>query len=302
MEELRKGTVISGFGGFYQVRLDMQHVVECKPRGRLKKNYEKIYPGDAVEISLLEDGTGMIESIGPRHTALRRPNIVNFNRILIVLAWQLPDYDLLLLDRMLVLANQAGVQPIICFNKMDLLQPGQEKEFQAIHACYSQAGYHLLPVSAEQPETVKQLREKLRGGLSVLAGPSGVGKSSLINVLLGREQVETGAVSDRLRRGKHTTRYATIMPLGQQEEEGFIADTPGFFTLDFPNDFQAETLPLHYPDFSLYPGCYFDSCLHKKEPGCQVKQAVEENKINRQRHERYLRLLEELQSREVKYR
>lgn len=302
MTERYSGTVISGFGGFYQVRCSMEQVVECKPRGRLKKTHDKIYPGDEVEISLLEDGTGMIESIGPRRTALRRPNIVNFDRILIVLAWTLPDYDLLLLDRMLVLASQGGVQPLICFNKMDLMKPEDEPQFQAIRACYQQAGYQVLAVSAQQPESIAQLRKELGGGLSVLAGPSGVGKSSLINVLLGREQVETGEVSARLRRGKHTTRYATIMPLGQTEEEGFIADTPGFFILEFPDDFQPESLPLHYPEFSLYPGCRFDSCLHRREPDCMVKQAVEEQKIDRQRYERYLRLLEELQTREVKYR
>lgn len=302
MSDLHPGTVISGFGGFYQVRLSMEWVVECKPRGRLKKTHDKIYPGDEVEISFLPDGTGMIESIGPRRTAMRRPNIVNFDRILIVLAWTLPDYDPLLLDRMLVLADQAGVEPLICFNKIDLLPPGKEEEFRRIQTCYAQAGYRLLGVSIHQPESIARLRRELGDGLSVLAGPSGVGKSSIINALLGREQVETGEVSDRLRRGKHTTRYATIMPLGETEAEGFIADTPGFFILDFPDAFRPEQLPLHYPDFRLYPGCRFDGCLHKKEPDCMVKQAVSEGKIEQERYERYLRLLEELQTREVKYR
>lgn len=301
MSELYTGTVCSGYGGFYQVRVRMDWTVECKPRGRLKKTHEKIYPGDQVEISLLPDGTGMIEGIGPRKTALRRPNIVNFDRIVIVLAWTLPDYDLLLLDRMLVLANQGGVQPIICFNKMDLLAPSQREIFQTIQACYQQSGYVVLPVSAHQADTVAELRSYLQGGVSVLAGPSGVGKSSLINALLGREQEETGAVSDRLRRGKHTTRYARIVPLGDTETDGFIADTPGFFILDFPGDFRPEQLPQYYPEFSLYPGCRFDSCLHNREPDCAVKQAVEQGQINAERYKRYLRLLEELQTREVTY-
>lgn len=301
MNELHTGTVCSGYGGFYQVRVNMDWTVECKPRGRLKKTHEKIYPGDQVEISLLPDGTGMIECIGPRRTALRRPNIVNFDRIVIVLAWTLPDYDLLLLDRMLVLANQGGVQPLICFNKMDLLQPAQRQDFRVIQACYQQSGYTVLPISAHQPNTIEQLRSHLQGGLSVLAGPSGVGKSSLINVLLGREQEETGAVSDRLRRGKHTTRYARISPLGNTEAEGFIADTPGFFILDFPEDFRPEQLPQYYPEFAYYPGCRFDGCLHKREPDCAIKQAVEQGKINEDRYNRYLRLLEELQTREVHY-
>lgn len=301
MGEWYTGTVCSGYGGFYQVRVRIDWIVECKPRGRLKKTHEKIYPGDQVEISLLQDGTGMIECIGPRKTALRRPNIVNFERIVIVLAWTLPDYDLLLLDRMLVLAAQGGVQPLICFNKMDLLTPEQEQDFQTIQACYQQSGYTFLPISTHQPATIKQLRSHLQGGLSVLAGPSGVGKSSIINVLLGREQEETGMVSDRLRRGKHTTRYARILPLGNTEADGFIADTPGFFTLDFPEDFRPEQLPQYYPEFALYPGCRFDGCLHKREPDCAIKHAVEQGRIDGNRYKRYLRLLEELQTREVNY-
>ena len=169
----RPGMVVSGFGGFYQVRTK-EGVIDCKPRGRLKKTFDKIYPGDQVEISMLPDDTGMIETIGERRTQLRRPNIVNMDCIVIVLAWHMPDYDPLLLDRLLVLAEIAGVRPVICFNKMDLMKPSEEDEFRAVRDSYRGAGYPVLAVSAQQPETVDALRKELQGGISVLAGPSGV--------------------------------------------------------------------------------------------------------------------------------
>ena len=299
-KEWLSGMVVSGYGGFYQVRCGDQ-VINCKPRGRLKKTFSKIYPGDAVQISLLSDGTGMMESIGERRTQLKRPNIVNLDCIVIVLAWTLPDYDLLLLDRLLVMAELAHVRPIICFNKIDLLPEEEKPLFDQICACYTQAGYPVLGVCANTPASVLPLRKQLKGGLSVLAGPSGVGKSSLINVLLDGEHAEVGSVSQRLRRGKHTTRYARILPLGDEAEDGFIADTPGFFTLELPEDFQLKSLPLCYPEYQALPPCRFDGCLHHKEPDCTVKAYVEQGKIDRGRYDRYLKLLDEIRNREVKY-
>lgn len=293
--------VVSGYGGFWQVLTDEGQIVECKPRGRLKKQYDKIYPGDRVEISLLPEGQGMIESIGPRHTQLRRPQLVNFDRLVIVLAWKLPAYDLLLLDRLLVLAAEAGVTPLICFNKLDLLPESELPLFERIRAAYRAAGFTVLGTSMIHPPSIDALRQELGEGLAVLAGPSGAGKSTLLNLLLGQESAETGLVSQRLRRGKHTTRYARILPLGDSPEQGYIADTPGFFTLELPQSVEARNLASFYPDFQLNEPCRFDGCLHLKEPDCAVKQAVQAGEIDGERYQRYQRLQEEIKTREVKY-
>ena len=296
------GMVVSGYGGFYQVRRDdCGAVVDCKPRGRLKQSYSKIYPGDRVEISLLPAGDGMIEAIGPRHTRLSRPQLVNFDQLIIVLAWKLPEYDLLLLDRVLVLALEARVRPVICFNKLDLLEEGEAPLFQDIRAVYQAAGFSVLGVSAKDPASIEALKEQLGGGISVLAGPSGAGKSTLLNQLLGEGSAETGVVSDRLRRGRHTTRYARILPLGADAAFGFIADTPGFFALELPQSVTDRDLPGYYPDFQLDEPCRFDGCLHLSEPDCRVKQAVAKGRVDPERYRRYQRLQEEIKTREVVY-
>jgi len=297
--EKSKGIVVSGYGGFYQVRLTGGHTVDCKPRGRLKKEFSKIYVGDRVEIELLTDGTVMIESIGPRTSCLSRPNVVNIDRLLIVLAWAMPEYDLLLLDRMLVIAQKAGIKPLVCFNKIDLLKDEDMKRLVKIKTVYEQAGFPFFTLSAINDQGICELRAHLARGISVMAGQSGVGKSSLLNRLLPEENAQVGEVSDRLRQGKHTTRYTRILPLPC--EEGYITDTPGFSIIDLPGDFTAGELPMYYPDFHLKNACRFDGCLHDKEPDCAIKEAVESGKIDQQRYQRYLRLLAEIQEKEVRY-
>ncbi len=299
--ENSEGRIFSGYGGFYQVRLADGAIVNCKPRGKLKKSFERIYVGDQVEISHLPDNTGMIETIYPRRCFLPRPNIVNATRLLIVAAWKMPEYDLLLLDRMLVIAQKCGIEPIICFNKMDLLLPEEEEKFAAIAAVYQKTGFPLLAISTYTKKGLTELRQYLGHGTSVMAGQSGVGKTSLLNCLLPEEHAETGVVSERLKRGKHTTRYTRILPL-DDVEEGFIADTPGFFILELPDDFCAKELASYYPDFAQEELCRFETCLHDKEPDCAVKAAVEAGEIDSGRYSRYLRLLQEIQEKEVQYR
>ena len=294
------GMVVSGYGGFYQVRLEGGQVVNCKPRGRLKKEFSKIYSGDKVEISFTPEDNGVIETIAPRRVLLPRPNIANVDRLLLVLAWTMPDFDLLLADRMLVIAARVGVAPILCFNKIDLLPEANSSDLAALCQVYEAAGVPVLAISATENVGIDQVRKVLADGITVMAGQSGVGKSSLLNRLLPEEKAETGEVSDRLRRGKHTTRYTRILPMDEQGK-GFIADTPGFFTLDLPCDLEEKELASYYPEFRAASACRFDGCIHDKEPDCGVKQAGAAGGIDKGRYQRYLRLLQEIREREVRY-
>ena len=229
-EELM-GRVVAGFGGFYHVRLSDGRVLVCRGRGKLKKTHKSILVGDDVRISML-DGEGvllgnsdqkveaMIEEIYPRRNQLHRPHICNIDQLVIVLAWHLPDYDLLLLDNMLLMARMAQVDVLICFNKTDLMLPEEQPQLELIRRAYGEAGCKVLTVSAELGRGVEELRHELSGRCSVFAGPSGVGKSSLLNLLLPDEHAQTGAVSERLLRGKHTTRYVRLLPLPDDEANG----------------------------------------------------------------------------------
>ncbi len=314
MDELTKdwlpATVVSGYGGFYQALPEGGGTaVNCRCRGRLKKSGGGIQIGDHVLISLLaEQGEnevgGMIEQIMPRRNCLIRPHIANIDQAVIVLAWHLPDYDLLLLDRMLLMCRLAGVEAVVCLNKADLMLPQEEADLAAIRAAYAAAGCEVLAVSAAQG-TLGPLRELLSGKRSVLAGPSGVGKSSLLNCLLPTEYAETGMVSERLRRGRHTTRYVRLLPLSWDPAGGMLADTPGFFVLDAPAAVDQDMLPRLYPEYlrlqDAADGCRFDGCRHDREPGCAVRAAVAAGGLDEGRYQRYLRILHEIQTREVRY-
>ncbi|MBQ1342734.1 MAG: ribosome small subunit-dependent GTPase A [Firmicutes bacterium] len=296
-----KGRVVSGFGGFYQVLTESSRTVTCKGRGRLKKEFQSILTGDLVEISRQEDGTGMIESIRPRRSVLPRPHIANVDLALIVLAWKLPDYDLLLLDNLLLAYRLAGVETALCFNKCDLMTAEEEPQFAEIERAYAAAGCPALAVSANDGRGLAELRSLLKGRLSVLAGPSGVGKSSLLNRLIPGEQAETGEVSDRLRRGRHTTRYTRLLQL--PDCGGMLADSPGFFVLETPRQVTKDLLPTMYPEYvKLAEGCRFDGCRHHKEPECAVRAAVEEGRLDQGRYRRYLRILSEITEREEQYK
>ncbi len=296
-----EGRVVSGFGGFYQVLTEDGETVTCKGRGRLKKEYQSILTGDLVQISRQEDGAGMIESIRPRHAVLPRPHIANVDLALIVLAWKLPDYDLLLLDNLLLAYKLSGVETALCFNKCDLMAVEEEPQFAAIQAAYAAAGCPVLAVSAADGRGLTELRSLLKGRLSVLAGPSGVGKSSLLNRLIPGERAETGEVSDRLRRGRHTTRYTRLLQLS--DGGGMLADSPGFFVLETPRQVSKDLLPTMYPEYvKLAAACRFDGCRHHKEPECAVRAAVEEGRLDQGRYRRYLRILTEITEREERYK
>jgi len=301
-DSLGDGLVLSGFGGFYQV-LTAAGEKTCKPRGRLQKDEGGIYPGDTVRLELLsatgEGGVdGMIIQVLPRSNQLQRPKVANIDQAVLVLAVDDPPTDWILLDKMLVMAAYNQISPLICFNKCDILSPEEKESFLKLVSPYQEVGIPLVLVSAIKGEGIDDLLSLLRGKISVFAGPSGVGKSSLLNRLYPELNLTTGKISQRLGRGRHTTRHVHII---RMEEDTFVADTPGFSLLDLPEALMLSQLPTLYPDFADHGSCRFDGCIHYKEPGCVVKQSVAEGLIDEARYNRYLKIYDELKDREVKY-
>ena len=296
MEQKLQGIVLNGHGGFYQVLLDNGVCQTCHLRGKLRLNdYDGVWAGDRVWISIADDGGGMIEGIFPRRNFLLRPRIANVDQIVAVVAINNPPPDLLLIDKLLVAAEYQNISPLICINKCDL---DKKNLTESIIGVYQTTGYPICVVSAVRGENIDGLLSLLRGKVSLLAGCSGVGKSSLINALLPEADLEVGGVSQRLQRGRHTTRYVSILQLAGG---GLIADTPGFSLLDLPQKLEPEQLPRVYPEFQRCDSCRFDGCSHDKEPDCAVKKAVEQVTIDAERCRRYLKILNELRDREVKY-
>ena len=291
---MQQGILLKSYGGFYFVWVEGQEYT-CSIRGKLRKDPQGVIVGDVVNISVTGEREGCIEEILPRRNRLLRPKVANIDQALLVLACGHPAPDWLLLDKMLVMAMKNCIEPIICLNKKDLLEA---KDYLPVLAVYEKAGFRVFAVSAELEEGITEIRNLLSGKVTVLAGPSGVGKSSLINSLLLESQQETGEISRKLGRGKHTTRYAQLIPW---LEDGFIADTPGFSLLNVA-DMKKEELYTYYPEMmACAEECRFQGCLHQNEPDCRVKEMVAMGNIDKERYERYLFLLEEVKNKEESF-
>ena len=291
--ETLQGKIIRGVGGFYYVHDGRQTVTECRARGGFRQQALKPLVGDNVEILLTREdpGTGRIETLLPRKNELIRPAVANVDQALIVVAAQHPAFHPGLLDRFLLWMNYQAVPVIVGINKIDLDTDGQERKIREI---YRDAGVRLLSFSAETGQGLEALEEQLRGKTTVLAGASGVGKSTLLNRLLAENAMETGQLSERLGRGRHTTRHAEIFCFA---ENSFLCDTPGFSSLDLP-EIEEDRLRYYYEEFRQpEQNCAFRDCLHGKEKGCAVREAAEAGQIAAPRYESYCRLLEELRSR-----
>ncbi len=286
---MKEGIITKGIGGFYYI--DHQGTIyECKARGIFRKNNLIPMVGDRVMISILnqEKGLGIIEEILDRETELIRPAVANVNQAIVVFAVTQPAPNLSLLDRFLVLAESQELDITICLNKVDLIS---EEEYREIVDIYASTGYRLILTSKKDGRGIEALREALKDKITVFAGPSGVGKSSLLNEIQSNILLQTGEISSKNDRGKHTTRHVELIAV---EGLGWVVDTPGFssLTLDF---MEAEDLPFYFNEFQPYvKDCRFNSCLHNNEPQCSVKQAVEEGKIHISRYESYKLLLEEI--------
>lgn len=287
--------VIKMYNGFYYLQVaGQEELLSCRLRGRIKRNKGAVVTGDYVEYQMLEDGTGVIERCLPRRTLLKRPAVANIDQVLITFAARQPDLNQLLLNRFLVLAEWSGIPEIvICINKCDLLE--EKADFLQD---YVQAGYKLLMVSAQEGKGIQELKNLLTGRVTVFAGPSGVGKSSLLNAVDSNLELATGKISDKIKRGKHTTRAACLLPL---PEGGTVVDTPGFSAAELENIDKAQ-LAHYFPEFRPYiEKCYYNTCTHSHEPDCAVKEAVAAGAICQARYEAYLNILQTINERKKAY-
>lgn len=290
------GKIIKGIGGFYYVDTE-NGLYECRARGIFRK--DKITPlvGDRVVINVVdeENKKGVVEEIENRDTELVRPPIANVDKALIVFAIKNPSPNLSLLDRFIVLAEKENLEIVIILTKADLDDGNTLREIQDI---YELSGYKVIPVSNKSKLNIDKVKEELRGNVVVFAGPSGVGKSSLLNEIDKNFELQTGEVSDKIKRGKHTTRHAELLKL---ECGGMVADTPGFSSLTL-DDIDENELKEYFIEFDDFDDCRFGSrCVHEKEPSCAVKEAVENGEISKKRYESYIQLLNEIRQGRRRY-
>ncbi len=296
-----QGKIIKGIAGFYYVHVQdpaASGIYECKAKGIFRKDNVKPLVGDDVELEVLDfvERKGNIIRILTRSSELIRPAVANVDQAVVIFAVARPQPNFNLLDRFLIMMEQQKIPCIICFNKCDLDDDGSGERYRQI---YEACGYRTLTVSAEEGTGIGQLKELLAGRTTTVAGPSGVGKSSLINSLQSGIVMETGAISEKIERGKHTTRHSELIPvsMGDSTADSYILDTPGFSSLGL-FDIEKEDLALFYPEFTEHEKyCRFGGCAHINEPDCGVKQALEEGKISRLRYDNYCLLYEELKGR-----
>ena len=287
-----QGKIVKGISGFYYVHVVGTGIYECKAKGVFRNRKVKPLVGDNVEIVVLDEEKhlGNVEEILPRKNELIRPAVSNINMALVIFAAAKPDPNFNLLDRFLCLMEYQKVPVTICFNKCDLVSEEEKENLQKI---YAPAGYDILFTSVKTGENIDRLKALLAEKTTTVAGPSGVGKSSLINELQTDVRMQTGAISDKIGRGKHTTRHSEIISIGQ---DTYIMDTPGFSSMDLPG-FEKEDLWTCYPEFVPYePECRFIGCSHIGEPDCGVKNALAEGKISRVRYDNYVILYEEMKN------
>lgn len=277
------GVIVKALSGFYYVQTE-KGILECRARGRFRADGTSPLVGDKVLCSADANGKGRIDSVEPRRNRFVRPSVANVDAIVFVAANTNPVTDPFLIDRVSVIAGAAGCEMIVCINKTDI-DPADE-----LYGIYSLAGVTVIRTSAVTGEGIERLKETLKGRVCAFTGNSGVGKSSLLNCLLPEAGIPTGEVSDRLGRGRHTTRHVELYPLG---DGCFAADTPGFasFDIEMMEPVGKEQLQYLFGEFEPYIGrCRFNNCAHLKEPGCAVTQAVAEGRISESRHRSYARL------------
>ena len=281
-----QGIIVKGIGGFYFVS-DGSRVVMGKARGNLKRNKELLYVGDIVDYEITADGEAIINGVARRDNSLIRPPVSNLNLLVVVFAASSPEPNFNVIDKMCIACEAKGIDIAICITKPDLVS---SEELDEIRSRYDSA-YDVMTVNGMTGAGIDSLRERISGRNVALAGPSGVGKSTILNNIVGAQSAETGTVSDKTGRGRHTTRHVEIFELGDGTN---LYDTPGFTSLELPSMEPSELSNL-IPEFRACRGqCRYADCVHMKEPGCAVKEAVNEGVIPEGRYDTYLNLMEEV--------
>lgn len=281
---LLKGTIIKGIGGFYYVDTN-EGIIECRARGKFRKNEILPTVGDSVTVETTDLKQGSVKEIEKRKNLLVRPAVSNIDTLMIVAAVANPQPDTNLIDKMLVIAAKRGIKGALCINKSDLDSAGDTDKLKE---CYENAGYKVFITSAEKDEGISELKAELRNKTTAFAGLSGVGKSSILTIITGRE-LETGDTS-RIERGKHTTRHVELIKI----EDGYVLDTPGFSQLEV-EDIKAAELKNYFPEIEKHDDlCRFRGCSHISEPDCAVKEALQNGEISQSRYDSYVKMYEKL--------
>ncbi|WP_096154681.1 MULTISPECIES: ribosome small subunit-dependent GTPase A [Bacillus] len=290
-----EGKIVKALSGFYYVLTSDGEVTQCRGRGIFRKNKVTPLVGDIVRFQAENQKEGYILEVSDRKNELVRPPIANIDQAILVFSAVEPSFSTVLLDRFLVLIESKGIEPIICISKMDLIE--DEEEISKFAKYYREIGYNVILTSIKEPNELEIILPYLTDRVSVIAGQSGVGKSSLLNSLRPDLDLKTDDISTHLGRGKHTTRHVELLKINN----GYVADTPGFSSLEF-QEIEAEELKDYFPEFvKLSDDCKFRGCTHIKEPKCAVKNALENGEIATFRYDHYVSFLEEIKDRKPRY-
>ena len=293
---MAKGQIRKALSGFYYVHSDGE-LIQCRGRGVFRNRGISPLVGDFVDFVVEGNNDGTITAVHERHNELVRPPVSNIDQAILVFSAKEPAFNTILLDKFLVALESFHIHPIICLTKTDLLTSEENASIQQYIKDYQEIGYEVIQTYKGDPEILVKIQQVLEGKTTVLAGQSGVGKSTLLNTIMPSLELKTGVISEALGRGKHTTRHVELIPLAG----GLIADTPGFSSFDF-DTLEKEELTSCFPELQrLSEDCKFRGCLHLKEPKCAVKAAVENKEIKQYRYDHYLQFLQEIIDRKPRY-